>query len=194
MTPDLSQFTDRELAALAQAGRQEAFREFLRRYKAPVYRLVLNNVGDADEALDLTQEAFLSAFSALAQFDRNRSFRTWVSRIALNKCRDWARRRAVRSFFTRALPIESADGVALDSPGPDVEAEDRAEVMRVQAAVARLPARLREVLLLRGFEELSQAEAADLLQVSEKTIETRLRRARSRLRDFLGETGRTKQD
>lgn len=187
MISGLSQCSDRELAALAGTGRDDVYRELLARYKAPVFRLIRHHVGDADEAMDLTQESFVAAFAALGRYDGERPFRIWVSRIALNKCRDWARRRAVRSFFTRALPIDTAHHVAIDGPGPDVEAGDREELARVQKAMAGLPQNLREVLVLRGVEELSQAETAELLKVSEKTVETRLYRARAKLRSLLAE-------
>jgi RNA polymerase sigma-70 factor (ECF subfamily) len=185
---DLAQCSDRELAALASAGQQRVYRELLRRYKAPVFRLIRANVGDPDEAMDLTQETFVAGFAALGRYDADRPFRIWIARIALNKCRDWARRRAVRSFFARALPLESAHDVASDGPAPDAEAADRAELVRVRAAMSRLAPNLREVLVLRGVEELSQAETAELLQTSEKTVETRLYRARAKLKALLGET------
>ncbi|MGB3844861.1 MAG: RNA polymerase sigma factor, partial [Sphingopyxis sp.] len=116
MSLDLSSCSDGELAALARTGRQDVYREFLARYKAPVFRLIRGNVADADEAMDLTQETFVAGFAALARYDGERPFRLWISRIALNKCRDWARRRAVRAFFARALPLESAHDVAIDAP------------------------------------------------------------------------------
>lgn len=187
MTNDLSHYSDRDLAALALRGRQDAYREFLTRYKAPVFRLIRSNVGDEGEAMDLTQESFVAGFAALGRYDGERPFRVWISRIALNKCRDWARRRAVRSFFTRALPLESAYDVAGDSPATDVEAADRAELRRVRKAIIDLPGNLREIIVLRGIEERSQAETAELLGVSEKTVETRLYRARAKLRAMLGE-------
>lgn len=187
MTLDLSQISDRELAALAKAGRQDAYREFLARYKAPVFRLIYRNIGDSDEAMDLTQEAFVAGFAALDRYDGDRPFRVWIARIALNKCRDWARRRKVRSFFARALPLDSAHDVASEGPAPDAEVAGRADLARVRAAMAELPSKLREVLVLRGLEELSQVEAADMLQVSEKTIETRLYRARARLKALLSD-------
>ena len=186
MSLDLSQCSDRELAALAHAGQQVAYRELLRRYKAPVFRLIRANIGDPDEALDLTQESFVAGFAALGRYDADRPFRIWISRIALNKCRDWARRRAVRSFFARALPLDSAHDVASDAPAPDAEAADRAELKRVRTAMARLAPNLREILILRGIEDLSQAESAELLQISEKAVETRLYRARAKLKALLG--------
>ena len=185
MSIDLSQCSDRELAALARTGRDDIYRELLARYKAPVFRLIRHHIGDADEAMDLSQEAFVAAFAAIDRYDGDRPFRIWISRIALNKCRDWARRRAVRSFFTRALPLENAFDVAVDGPAPDVEASDRAELARVRKAMAGLPHNLREVLVFRGVEDLGQAETAELLKVSEKTVETRLYRARARLRSML---------
>lgn len=185
MTLDLAQCSDRELAALASAGQQQVYRELLRRYKAPVFRLIRAHIGDPDEAMDLTQETFVAGFAALGRYDADRPFRIWIARIALNKCRDWARRRAVRAFFTRALPLESAYDVAGDSPAIDVEASDRAELARVQRAIMDLPANLREVIVLRGVEELSQAETAEMLGVSEKAVETRLYRARAKLRAIL---------
>src|SRR3546814_7990247 len=69
--------------------------------------LIGKQVGDVDEAMDLTQEAFVAAFAAIDRYDSERPFRIWISRIAINKCRDWARRRKVRAFFARALPIET---------------------------------------------------------------------------------------
>lgn len=187
MSLDLSRWSDADLAALARTGRQDVYREFLARYKVPVFRLIRSNVGDPDEAMDLTQETFVAGFAALARYDGERPFRTWISRIAINKCRDWARRRAVRSFFARALPLESAHAVASEGPAPDAEAGARDELARVRAAMAGLPHNLREVLVLRAVEEMSQSETAELLGVSEKTIETRLYRARTRLRSVLGE-------
>ena len=189
MSLDLSQCSDRELAAFARAGQQQAYRELLRRYKTPVFRLIQSNIGDPDEAMDLTQETFVAGFGAIGRYDADRPFRLWIARIALNKCRDWARRRTVRSFFSRALPLDSAHDVASDGPAPDAEAADRAELDRVRAAMARLPSNLREVLVLRGVEDLTQAETAELLQTSEKTVEMRLYRARAKLRALLGEPG-----
>lgn len=189
MSADPSQWSDTDLAAFARAGREDAYRELLNRYKALVYRLIVRQIGDAEEAMDLTQEAFVAAFAAIDRYDGERPFRIWISRIAINKCRDWARRRKVRAFFARALPIESAHDIASDTPLPDAQTDDRIELARVRAAIARLPRNLREILVLRGVEDVSQAEAAALLNISEKTVETRLYRARARLRQLLAVPG-----
>lgn len=187
MSLPLSDGSDADLAALALGGRQDAYRELLARHREPVFRLVRATTGDPHEALDITQETFVAAFASLARYDRERPFAVWVRQIALNKCRDWARRRRVRSFFTRAAPLEEAFDVAGDAVPADVQAADRAELARVTGAIARLPARLREALLLRTVDGLSQAEAAEVLAVSEKTIETRLYRARTKLKALVAD-------
>ena len=187
MSLPLTDGSDAELAALALAGRQDAYRALLARHREGVFRLIRATTGDPHEALDITQETFIAAFAALARYDGERPFSVWVKQIALNKCRDWARRRRVRSFFTRAVPLEVAFDLADDAVPADVQAADRAELARVAAAMAQLPARLREALVLRTVDGLSQAEAAEVLAVSEKTIETRLFRARAKLKALLGE-------
>jgi RNA polymerase sigma factor (sigma-70 family) len=179
-------YTDKQLADYAKTGSNEAYREFLRRYKPSIYRLISSQIGDPDEALDLTQEAFVSAFSAISRYDGERPFRVWMARIAINKCRDWARRRKVRAFFSAALPLDLAFNVKCPAPLPDEAVEMPREANRVRDAIAKLPDNLREVLVLRAVEEMSQAEVAMLLKVSEKTVETRLYRARLKLREILG--------
>ena len=187
MSLPLTDGSDAEIAALALAGRQDAYRELLARHREPVFRLVRATTGDPHEALDITQETFVAAFAALARYDHERPFAVWVRQIALNKCRDWARRRRVRAFFARAVPLENAFDVASDAVPADVQAADRAELARVTAAMVKLPARLREALVLRAVDGLSQADAAEVLAVSEKTVETRLYRARNKLKVLLGE-------
>ena len=185
MTLALGECSDGELAALALAGRQTAFSELLDRHRASVFRLVRSNTGDDDAALDVTQEAFIAAFAALKSYDGSRPFKTWVSRIAINKCRDWARRRAVRRFFSFALPIETAATIADETIPADQQLADRAELTRVQEAIAKLPMAIRMPLVLRTIDELSQAETAEVLGISEKAVETRLYRARNKLSEFL---------
>ena len=187
MSLPLSEGSDGELAALALAGRQDAYRELLARHRDAVFRLVRASVGDPHEAIDVTQETFIAAFSVLGRYDHGRPFVAWLKHIALNKCRDWGRRRKVRAFFTRAVPLEMAFDVSDDAIPADVQAADRAELARVTTAISRLPSRLREALVLRTIDGLGQAEAADVLGVSEKTVETRLYRARGKLKAMLGD-------
>jgi RNA polymerase sigma-70 factor (ECF subfamily) len=185
VTLDLAGCTDGELAALALAGRQTAYGELMRRYRDGVYRLIRGHIGDGDAALDVTQQAFLSAFTSLGRYDQARPFRLWIARIAINKCHDWARRRAVRKLLSFALPIEEANAVADDRATPETLLADRQDLARTMAAIATLPQPLRDTIVLRTIDGFSQAETADVLGISEKAVETRLYRARSRLQEKL---------
>jgi RNA polymerase sigma factor (sigma-70 family) len=185
VTLDLSGASDGELAALQLSRSEAAAREIMRRHREPIYRLVQSHIGDAGEALDVTQEAFVAAFSALRTYDQTRPFRVWLSRIAINKCRDWARRRAVRRFFTFAAPIEAAESVAADQVPADDALAAAQELSAVRNAIAALPKALKEPLILRTIEGLSEAETAQALGVSRKAVETRLYRARLALTKSL---------
>jgi len=175
---------DDALIAAALSGDNAAFSTLMGRHKEPLYRFVRRYVGDADESFDLVQETFVATWSALAAFERGRSFPVWLRRIALNKCRDWSRRRQVRKFFFGAAPLETADTM----PAPATKDEPReARLAALDAAIAALPTALKEPLLLTVFEELSQAEAGALLGVSAKAVETRVYRAKQKLRETMSE-------
>ena len=177
--------TDGELAVLSRGGDAAAYGEIVRRHKQPLHRIVARLAGDEEEAVDIVQDAFIAAHAAIAKFDTGRSMRTWLTRIAVNKARDWRRRRIVRRFISAMLPDEAIE-VADDVPAIDSAVADRAELARVEAAIGRLPANLREVLVLRTIEGLTQAEVGEALSIGEKTVETRLYRARLKLREDLG--------
>ena len=176
---------DRTLAAHALAGHQDAYAALMRRHRDAVWRLARGHVGDNDEALDITQEVFIAAFAALARYDGARPFRAWIARITLNKCRDWGRRRAVRRFFAFARPIDEAGDIADVAPDPEAALQSQRELARINAAIAALPAPLKDVLLLRTIEAMSQVDTAATLGLSEKAVETRLYRARAKLSESL---------
>jgi RNA polymerase sigma-70 factor (ECF subfamily) len=186
MSLDWTSLSDGELATLSIAGRHGAFAEIMRRYHQPVLKLARAFVGGSDEALDLAQETFVAAHQALSRYDPERSMKAWLSAIALNKCRDWARKRAVRRFLSLAVPIgRLAEAVADEQVPADVATADREELKRVKQAIDSLPLSLKEALVLRTIEGLSQAETAEALGVSEKAVESRLYRARARLLEKL---------
>ena len=176
---------DSELALAALAGDQSGFSGLMRCHREAVYRLARHHALDDSEALDLTQETFIAAFSALGRFDRDRSFRAWILRIALNKCRDLSRRRKVRQMLTFARPVEDAIDVPDPSPDPEQALGSARAVRRIRHEVQALPARLREPLILCAIEGMSQDEAAQVLGVSRKAIETRIYRARQKLSALL---------
>ncbi|QQN75664.1 RNA polymerase sigma factor [Croceicoccus sp. YJ47] len=159
----------------------------MQEHRDAVFRYVRGHVRDEGEALDITQECFVSAFAALHRFDPARNFRTWLLAIAVNKCRDWARKRAVRRFFTFAAPLDDALPLADDAPDPEAATSSAQQVERIRTALAALPAKLREPLLLCTLEGMSQADAADVLGINRKAVETWIYRARAKLSEQLHE-------
>ena len=189
MSPDFKAFSDGELAALTLSGRQAAFAEIMHRHQTPIFRLVRGLVGNADQALDLTQDCFVSAFGHLQKYDGERPLRAWLSRIAINKCRDWRRRQKVRQLFSFGMETTEQEWEAIpdDSPSAHDSAAGKLELERLNAAIAALSAPLREVLLLRTVEGMTQGETAAALSITRKAVETRLYRARLRLAEILAE-------
>lgn len=177
---------DIDLVARARAGDDRAFSELLRRHKPALYGFARRYVGDTD-AVDVVQETFVAAWRALARYDARRPLAVWLRAIALNKCRDRARRLAVRRFILGEKDDQSPEAQAQPDPAPVADARLISAQRRaaIQKAISQLPARLKEPLLLTYFDDLSQQEAADLLGVTVKTIETRVYRARQRLAQLL---------
>ena len=186
MTPP-GEASDEELASKAAAGEERAFDLLMRRHKAGVYRFARRYVGDADTAYEVAQETFVSAWSALKRYDPARPFAVWLRAIALNKCRDRARRNAVRRllFGGRGLDSVEAQSSADPSPESDELLVQREQVRLLAQAVADLPPALKEPFLLTQVEQMSQRQAAELLGVTVKTVETRVYRARRRITSVL---------
>jgi RNA polymerase sigma factor CnrH len=177
---------DAELVRRARAGEQRAFSQLMARHKHWVYRFVRRYVGDADEAYDVTQDAFVAAMANLHRYDPARPFDAWLRRIALNKCRDRARREAVRRAFglSRRGP-EETEQVADPTVGTDQTLAAGSALKALDQAIAALPAALKEPLVLTALEGLSQKEAGEVLGLSAKAVEVRVYRAKRQLAEML---------
>jgi RNA polymerase sigma factor (sigma-70 family) len=165
----------------ARAGDKAAFEALVRREKAGLYSFVRRYIGDPDEAYDIVQDSFIAAWRSIRSYDPARPFAVWIRTIALNKCRDYGRRAAVRRALKRAFAAEPA------SPPEPAETNNRADeqLRRLDRAIAALPAAYKEPLLLTTAGGLSQAQAAEVLKTTPKGIEMKLRRARVRLAELL---------
>jgi RNA polymerase sigma-70 factor (ECF subfamily) len=174
---------DEDLATLAAGGDDRAYAELVRRHQDGVYRLLRRYLGSADEAYEATHEAFVAAWRALPRYDPARAFGPWLRTIAINKARDRGRRLSVRRLFFGARSLEESG--ALESADPTPRSDEnlilRERLIELDRAVAALPPKLKEALLLTAIEGLSQQEAGATLGVSAKTIETRAYRARKLL-------------
>ena len=168
---DWTTLSEQELATFSIAGRHAAFAEIMRCHRQSIFRIIRACVDGSDDGLDLLQETFVAAHRAIPRYDGTRSMRSWLCVIALNKCRDWARKRRVRRFLSFANPIGAeAEAVADDQVGADNVASDRQELERVTKAIASLPVSLKEFLVLRTIDGLSQVETAAILSISEKAV------------------------
>lgn len=176
---------DAALVRKALADDAQAARALVERHREAIYRLARVATGDPEEAFDITQEAFVAAFGALSRYDPARPFRGWIAAIALNKCRDRARRRAVRRFLGLPMADNAAEWVADDAPSPETQAASRQELVATARALADLPSSLKDVLILRTIEGMSQHETAAALGISTKAVETRLYRARQKLSEMV---------
>ena len=182
---------DAEAIRRVRAGENDAFGFLVEKYGGRIARLVAGYVRNEEDARDVVQDSFLKAFARLDRFDGRSSFYTWVYRIAANTAMDHNKK--VRRRPT-PLPLEparednpwpSADPPA---PGPSpVQGAVRSELRaRIDEALEELPDMYREVIVLRELEGLSYDDIARTLQLSRGTVESRIFRARERLRARLG--------
>ncbi len=178
--------TDADLVRRARAGEQRAFALLMTRHKHWLYRFVRRYVGDADEAYDVLQDAFVAALSNLGRYDPARPFEAWLRRIALNKCRDRARRETVRRAFglSRRGP-EDTEAVADPAAGAEDVLQASHALKALERAIAALPPGLKEPLVLSVLEGLPQKAVGDLLGLSAKAVEVRVYRAKQKLAAML---------
>jgi RNA polymerase sigma factor (sigma-70 family) len=146
--------------------------------------LAARMLGSSTQAEDAVQDALASVWIARSRLDPLRPIGPFLTTTVLNKCRDHLRRRKVARFVGLGPSLDELT-VADESPGPEALAVSRDTLARLRNEIERLPIRLREALVLVAIDDRSQLEAADLLGVTEKAIETRVYRARKRLREKI---------
>jgi RNA polymerase sigma-70 factor (ECF subfamily) len=180
-TPEVD--VDRALVAEATAGSREAFDELVARYRVRIYTLVRIQTGGDADAEDLVQETFVRAYRAIGRFRGDSAFRTWLYRIAVNVIKS----HAVRRGRTAIAPAgERGDGQTLERlPSAENLEEDVARRELIDRALATLPEDMRVVIVLRDVQGLDYREIADVTGLPLGTVESRLFRARQRLRPLL---------
>lgn len=176
----------------AAGGDRAAFTALMTATKADLYRFVRRYVGDEAEAHDVLQEAYASAWLAIRRYDPARPFNVWLRSIALNKCRDWSRRRAVRRVVRGVMGLDAPEATAVgdDAPAPEARLDDQRKAAKLQSALSDLPDALKAPLLLAALEGRPHAEIAAILHITPKAVETRIARARTKLSEVLGEARR----
>jgi RNA polymerase sigma factor CnrH len=178
--------TDAALAARSLRGDDVAFARLMSRHKGWVYQFVRRYVGNHADAYDVLQDTFFAVWRGLSRYQPDRPFGFWLRRIALNKCRDRNRREVVRRLVGGGAPATDDDSADIIDPSPDPSmlAETGQELGLLEAQIRQLPRSLKEPLLLTALEGMSQQQAAEVLGVSAKAIETRVYRARARLMEL----------
>jgi RNA polymerase sigma-70 factor (ECF subfamily) len=186
----LSNSGDEELVALAQQGNRGAFDELIERHRHKAYHIAYGFARDREEAKDLSQEAFLKAFSYLKNFDRRSSFYTWFYRIVVNVCLDYKRRakRIAADEFDETVESQMEPSHDPARPrAPEQHVLARQISRRVDSALRSLPAKQKTAFILKNHQGLSIKEIAEIMDSAEGTVKVHLHRAVTALRRSLAD-------
>jgi RNA polymerase sigma-70 factor (ECF subfamily) len=183
--------SDEEVVDRVRGGETALFEVLMRRYNQRLYRAARAILRDDAEAEDVLQQTYLNAYAHLGQFAHRASFATWLTRIAVHEA--LARRRRRAAFGEVESMLNDPDGEGMPSPIPDPEQEALSGELRslLEKSIDALPTTYRAVFVLREVEELTTAETAECVGLSEDVVKTRLHRARAMLRKAIdGRVGR----
>ena len=182
--------TDEQLVELAVGDNAEAFGEIVRRWERKIFALCFGMLGREDDARDAAQEAFIAAYRNLKSFRGEARVSSWLHRIAVNQCLTIKRRQKTRAedHFDREDGSEERVFVAspLRSPARITEQAERMDLVR--QAVGALPADLRQVVVMKEFEEMTFQEISETLELPLSTVKSRLYTALKQLRMRLERT------
>jgi RNA polymerase sigma-70 factor, ECF subfamily len=180
--------TDEELVHRAQQDDERSFGELVTRYESKVYSLSMKMLRNPEDAEDVLQDTFLRAYRGIKSFKGNSTFSTWIYRITANSALMRLRKKqlpqvSIEDSDERETPISIADW----APCP-VEQLLNQEMQRVMdEAIDALPPEFRQVFILRDVEELSNADVAEILDLSVAAVKSRLHRARLKVRNRLAQ-------
>ena len=172
--------SDAALVAATRRGDAQAFAQLVHRDRGHHARFATRMLGDADEAEDVLQSAFVRAYRHIARCDDPARFGAWLHRIVVNECRTWTMRRGVRE---RRLVRDEATMGAIAAPAGESDSALRSAIER---ALQTLPADLREAFLLKHVEELEYEEMAEVTGAGVSALKMRVKRACEQLRERLG--------
>jgi RNA polymerase sigma-70 factor (ECF subfamily) len=186
ITSAASALSDDEVIRRVKAGEKALFEVIMRRYNQRLYRVTRSILGDDTEAEDVTQDAYVRSYLHLDQFDGRAKFSTWLTKIAVHEA--LARLRKRERVVEIDAELGSMEGrMKLESKAPSTEQEVLTNTIRIvlETAVERLPQSYRSVFVMREVEQMSTAETAESLDISEESVKVRLHRARALLRKHI---------
>ncbi len=166
------------------AGDANAFATLVRRHQTRVYNLCLRVLGDADDAADAAQDAFMTALRKLEEFRGDAAFTTWMHRVTVNACYDLLRKRR-RQPLLRVAPDAELPETEMGPPVPD-HADEIAGTRDAAAALRRVPEEFRVALVLADVQDLAYDEIAQILDVPVGTVKSRVHRGRIALARAMG--------
>jgi RNA polymerase sigma-70 factor (ECF subfamily) len=190
---DLRTLGDREVVALAKAGKEAAYRELLSRYERPVFSLIYRMVRDRALAEDLSQETFIKVLNALDSYRPEYKFSSWIFKIANNAAIDQLRKRELDTLSLDGAPgartADEIEATALQATdrgeSPLAELESRELGSEIEQAIGKLRPEYRTAILLRHVEGRAYEEIADVMDLPLGTVKTYIHRARLELREYL---------
>jgi len=165
--------TDEIIVERALSGDAEAFGEIVRRWERRIFALTYGILGREEDARDATQETFLAAFRNLRGFRGDAKVSSWLHRIAVNQCLTRQRRAKVRSESALDHAPEAEFAAAVDE-SPAAVVEGRQRTFAVRRALNGLPLELRQIVVMKEFEELTFREIAEALDLPLSTVKSRL--------------------
>ncbi len=172
----------------ARDGSQEAFRTIVERYSPRLYEVVLRIVRERADAEEVVQESFFRAWRNLGGFQFDSALYTWLYRIAVNAAVDLSKRRKRRRILSLDDEGSTVAGTVCGDVPPPAAASERVEAITwVRAAIEALPEPFKSILVMREYGDLSYEQLAETLEIPKGTVESRLFRARLRLRSWLVE-------
>jgi RNA polymerase sigma-70 factor, ECF subfamily len=191
----LAGLPDTEVVALAQKGKEAAYRELLKRYERPVFSLVFRMVRDREMAEDLAQETFVRVLNNIDRYSPEFKFSSWLFKIANNLTIDHLRRRRVDTISIEGAPdavtAESAKAtsiaIASGDESPLAELESKELGIAIERAIGRLRPEYRACIMLRHVEDRSYEEIAEIVKLPLGTVKTYIHRARHELRIALAD-------
>ncbi len=187
VTDGFSERTDEQIISAILAGATALYEVLIRRYNRRLYRVVRGILRDEAETEDVMQEAYVRAYQHLRDFEGRASFSTWLIRIAVHEA--LAREKRVRKIITRNFADdeegEMTELLHSNNASPEVETANEETRAMLERAILALPSRYRTVLMMRDIEEMSTADTAVALELSEEAVKVRLHRARAMLRREL---------
>ena len=172
--------SDAECVRRLQRGETDAFEPLIRRHQKTIFNLVYRMLGDYDEAAEVSQEVFLSAYRAIGTFRGDANFSTWLYRIALNHAT--TRRKSLNLRQQRYVAIENSEPATDPQLGPAETMEKKEVRERVQQALNSLDPDDATVILLRDLHDAPYEEVARVLEIPIGTVKSRLHRARQALK------------